>query len=390
MRYLIIGNGVAGTTAAENIRANDPDGEITIVTDEDLPFYYRIRLNDCLAGEIKEQELIAKKKQWYSDNNIALQLNTRITGADQTAKTIHTTNKETLAYDKLLVATGSHPFVPPIKGNEKKNVHTLHTVRDVREIALSCRQCKEVVLIGGGLLGIETGFALSKLGKKITIVEFFPRLLPRQLDTEGAQRLCTMLEQMNFSFRLGAVAKEITGMAGAQGVLLEDGELLPAQTVIISAGVNPNLELAKMLNLDCDKGIKVDENLRTSQPDIYAAGDVIEFNGITYGLWIAALEQGKIAGNNITGNKTKYNGTVLSSTLKVAGIDLASAGNIDEEKRYTAKIVTSAEIYKKVVLEDDRAIGCIMLGTKKNFNRINRAIATEESIRKELDELLQI
>ena len=375
MKYLIIGNGVAGTTAAENIRANDPDAWITIVSDEDIPFYYRIRLNDCLSGEIGEQELIAKKDQWYLDKNIDLKLNTRITEADPAAKTVHTANKETIPYDKLLVATGSHPFIPPIQGSNKNNVYTLHTISDVRKIALSCRDCTKVVLIGGGLLGIETGFALSKLGKEVTIVEFFPRLLPRQLDTEGAKRLCAILEKKNFTFRLGAVTKEITGDADVQGVLLEDNELLPAQTVIISAGVRPNLELAEMFDLQCDRGIKVDEYLQTGQPDIYGAGDVIEFNGTTYGLWIAGLEQGKIAGANMAGNKSSYKGTVLSSILKVAGIDLASAGNIDEENQYESKIVADNNTYKKVVLEDDRVIGCIMLGDKKNFNRINKAIS---------------
>lgn len=389
MKYLIIGNGVAGTTAAENIRANDPDGEITVITDEDLPFYYRIRLNDCLAGVVSEQELIAKKEQWYSENNIELKLNTRITGADPAAKTVQAANRETLDYDKLLVASGSHPFVPPIQGSEKNNVHTLHTIRDVREIILSCQDSTRIVLIGGGLLGIETGFALSKLGKEVVIVEFFPRLLPRQLDTEGAKRLSAMLEKMNFSFRLGAVTREITGPTDAAGVLLEDGELLPAQTVIVSAGIRPNLELADMLGLEYDKGIKVDEYLQTSRPDIYGAGDVIEFNGITYGLWIAGLEQGKIAGANMTGNKISYKGTVLSSTLKVAGIDLASAGNIDEENQYESIIVADNNTYKKVVLDDSRVIGCIMLGDKKNFNRINKAISTREDIGKDIDDLLK-
>jgi len=389
MRYLIIGNGVAGTTAAENIRANDPDGRIVIVTDEDIPFYYRIRLNDCLAGEIGEQQLIVKKDQWYSDKNIELMLNTRVTGADPVAKTVCTANKETLPYDKLLIAIGSHPFVPLIQGSEKNNVHTLHTIRDVREIALSCQASTKVVLIGGGLLGIETGFALRKLGKEITIVEFFPRLLPRQLDTEGARRLYTMLEKMNFSFRLGAVTREITGTTDAKGVLLENNELLPAQTVIVSAGVRPNLELAEMLGLDFDKGIKVDEYCRTSQPDIYGAGDVIEFNGMTFGLWTAALEQGKSAGMNMAGQKSSYQGTVLASMLKVAGIDLASAGNIDAENQYKSKVVDTPETYKKVVLEGNRVIGCIMLGNRKNFNRINKAISTRENISKDLDELLK-
>ena len=193
---------------------------------------------------------------------------------------------------------------------------------------------------------------------------------------------------MNFSFRLGAVTKEITGTTDAEGVLLEDGELLPAQTVIISAGVRPNLELAEILGLDFDKGIKVDEYFRTSQPDIYGAGDAIEFNGMTFGLWIAAQEQGKLAGMNMAGLKSSYKGTVLSSMLKVAGIDLASAGNIDEDNQYESKGVGTPETYKKVVLEDDRVIGCIMLGDRKNFNRINKAISTQEDISEDLDDLL--
>jgi nitrite reductase (NADH) large subunit len=171
-------------------------------------------------------------------------------------------------------------------------------------------------------------------------------------------------------------------------VVLENGDILPTEMVIISAGVRPNLELAKMLDLKTDKGVIVDKFMQTSQPDIFAAGDVIEYEGRTYGIWPAAMEQGKIAGINISGGRAAYAGTTLSNILKVAGIDLASAGEIDEENRHESKIVTSADIYKKVVIDNGRVIGCIMLGDRKNFNRINKAITSGEDITSELDTLL--
>ena len=193
---------------------------------------------------------------------------------------------------------------------------------------------------------------------------------------------------MNFTFRLGATTSEISGNDRVEQVVLENGDILPTEMVIISAGVRPNLELAKMLDLKTDKGVTVDKFMQTSQPDIFAAGDVIEYEGRTYGIWPAAMEQGKIAGINISGGRAAYAGTTLSNILKVAGIDLASAGEIDEENRHESKIVTSADIYKKVVIDNGRVIGCIMLGDRKNFNRINKAITSGEDITNELDTLL--
>ena len=386
--YLIIGSGVAGTTAAENIRLNDTKGEITIVTDEDLPFYYRVRLPDYLGGVVTESELIAKKDAWYDEKKISLQLNTRINGANPDKKHLLTAEGATLAYDRLLLANGSHPFIPPIKGSDTKGVYVVHTLHDVRKISQAAEKISNVVLIGGGLLGLETANALQKLGKNITVVEFFPRLLPRQLDNEGAARLQHFFENLNFTFKLGAITREITGDKRVKQVVLENGTVLPTEMVIISAGVRPTLDLAKMLGLKTDKGVIVDKFMQTSQRGIYAAGDVIEFEGKTYGIWPAAMEQGKIAGLNISGGKTSYEGTILANTLKVAGIDLATTGEIDAENRYESKIVAYEDIYKKVVIDNGRVIGCIMLGDRKNFNRINKAITSGEDILNELDSML--
>jgi nitrite reductase (NADH) large subunit len=387
-KYLILGNGVAGTTAAENIRQNDGTGEITIVTDEDLPFYYRVRLPDYLGGVVVESQLIAKKKAWYDEKKILLKLNSRVSEADPGAKHVMAADGVTFSYDRLLLANGSHPFIPPIKGSDMQGVFAIHTVHDVRQIAQAVEKIKNVVLIGGGLLGLEAASALHTLGKNITVIEFFPRLLPRQLDTEGASKLQHFFENMNLTFRLGTTTREITGDDRVEQVILENGDVLPTEMVIISAGVRPNLELAKMFGLKTDKGIIVDEFMQTSQTDIFAAGDVIEFEGRTYGIWPAAMEQGKVAGINISGGKAAYAGTTLSNILKVAGIDLASAGEVDEENRFESKIVASADTYKKVVIDNGKVIGCIMLGDRKNFNRINKAITSGEDIINELDALL--
>ena len=389
-KYLILGNGVAGTTAAENIRRNGATGEITIVTDEDLPFYYRVRLPDYLGNVVTESELIAKKEDWYNEKKISLKLGSRINDADPGKKHVITADGLTLAYDKLLLANGSHPFIPPIKGSDMKGVFAIHTIRDARQILRAAEKINNVVLVGGGLLGLEVANAFHKLGKNITVVEFFPRLLPRQLDSEGAARLQHFFEKMNFSFRLGTTTKEIAGDDRAEHVILKNGDVIPTEMVIISAGVRPNLKLAKMLGVNTDKGVIVDKYMQTSQADIFAAGDVIEFEGRTYGIWPAAVEQGKTAGINISGGKTAYEGTTLSNILKVAGIDLASAGEIDEENRFESKIVAVHDIYKKVVIDNGKIIGCIMLGDRKHFNRISKAISSGEDILNELDSLLNV
>jgi nitrite reductase (NADH) large subunit len=386
--YLIVGNGIAGTTAAENVRKQDKDGKITIVTDEDFPFYWRLRLNEYLAGDLTEEALAAKKVQWYGDQRIDLKLKTLIAGADPNEKVVFTEDKQRFSYDSLLIATGSHSFIPPIKGSEKEGVFALRNIQDARGISAWAKEIKDVVLIGGGLLGLEAGNALLKLGKKVTVVEFFPRLLPRQLDGDGAQRLQAIMEKMGFSFRLGARTQEISGNDQVTGVVLEGGESIASKMVIISAGVRPNLELAEPLGLENDKGIKVDEYLRTNQTDIYAAGDVAEFMGMPYGIWPAAMEQGQIAGTNMAGGNLVYKGTTMANSLKVVGVDLASAGNIDAENEKESRVVSDDKVYKKIVMENNQIVGCIMLGDTKAFNKITKAMSEKKDISQMKDQIL--
>lgn len=374
-KYLIIGNGVAGTTAAEEIRRHDQRGAITILSQETLPFYYRIRLNDYLSGEIGEQALIARKPEWYAEHGITLKTGVRATGSEPDPQVVVTSTNERLPYDALLIATGSKSFVPPIQGADKPGVFTLRTVDDARRIISFCQTIDRVVLIGGGLLGLEAGKALRGRGKQVTVVEFSPRLLPRQLDERGAERLKAIMEELGFAFHLGAATKEITGTTSPDGVVLASGEVIPAEMVIISAGVRPNLELAPGLGLACNKGIVVDSTLRTNRPQIFAAGDVAELNGVIHGIWPTAMQQGKAAGANMAGVEMTYQGTVNANKLKVVGIDLASAGEIDAENRFSSKIEETEAVYKKIVCDDNRhIIGCIMLGDTSNFAATTRAI----------------
>jgi nitrite reductase (NADH) large subunit len=385
--YVIIGNGVAGTTAAESIRKQDSEGKITIFSNEDLPFYYRLRLNEFISGDLPETQLVAKKMTWYEDHHISLKLKTRVEDVKLLEKTAVTEDNQRFAFDRLLIATGSHSFIPPIKGTGNKGVFALRDIQDARNISAYAKNVEDIILIGGGLLGLETGHALKKLGKRIIVVEFFPRLLPRQLDVDGARRLQEIMEDMGFSFRLGAKTQEITGDGQVSGILLEGGESVSGGMIVISAGVRPNMVLAERLALSTDKGIVVDEHLQTSQPGIYAAGDVAEYKGMPYGIWPAAVEQGKTAGINMTGGDMTYDGTTMANILKVAGVDLASAGNIDAENEFEARVKTEGRIYRKIVIKDNHIIGCIMLGETKGFNQITKMMAEKTDI-SQIEDLL--
>lgn len=381
-RYLIIGNGVAGTTAAEAIRQLDRTGPITLVTEEDLPFYYRIRLPEFVAGEISEERLLAKKPEWYGEQGVTLVTRTRITAVDHQSKSATTDSGETLPYDRLLIATGSHSFVPPIPGSNQTGVFTLRDIDDARAIRAYAAGVSRVVVIGGGLLGLETGQALRKLGKEVTVVEFFPRLLPRQLDDQGATRLQGLMEgQLGFAFRLAARTKEIVGQGDVTGVALEGGETLACGMVIISAGVRPNLDLALALGLTCNKGVLVNARMETSQADVFAAGDVAEFGGQPpAGIWPTAMQQGKVAGIAMAGGTAAYTGTTPANKLKVVGIDLAAVGEIDAEHRYESRITATDTTYRKIVIDRNRIIGCILLGDSSDYGRLTKAITDKTEL----------
>ncbi len=379
-KYLIIGNGVAGTTAAEYIRKQDNEGQITIISDETIPFYYRTRLADYIAGEISEDKLIARKEHWYKNKEINLMISTRITGGNLDENFVNIGTGEKIHYDSLLLATGSNSFIPPIEGVKKEGVFTLRSICDANAIVSAAELTDTVVIIGGGLLGLEAGNALRKLGKKVSIVEFFPRLLPRQLDEAGADTLQHLLEEMGFTFRLGVSTSKISSVCSETAVELDNGETLHAGIVIISAGIRPDLSLSQKLGIKADKGVLVDNQMLTSHNNVYAAGDVAQYKNFLYGIWPAAMEQGIIAGINMGGGKAFYSGSAMATTLKVAGLDVASAGNIDNENRLESRLESTDRTYRKYVLDNEIVVGCIMVGDTKGFSQAKKAISEHKRI----------
>lgn len=380
--YLIIGNGVAGNTAAETIRKIDPAGRILIFTREKIPFYYVPALPEYLAGQRQVKDLVIHDETWYEKHRLELHLDTEIAGIDPAAKTVLTQKGETYRYDKLLLATGGVSFVPPIRGAQADGVFTLRTMRDAAALKERAQKSRDLVLIGGGLLGLEAGNGLRKLGLKVTVVEFSPRLLPRQMDVPGAALLQKQMEEMGFRFYLNVATKEILPENGRLVVCLESGKRLTSDLVLISAGVRPELTLAKSLGLAVDKGVQVDDAMRTGLQDIYAAGDLIEHRGRFYGIWPAAQEQGRVAGAVMAGQDLKYEGTVPANKLKVVGIDLVAAGEIDPEGKLESVVLQDEAryLYRKLIIQDKVLIGALLLGDVRGSEEIQQAIRNRTDI----------
>ncbi len=380
--YIIIGNGVAANTAAENIRGIDKDGKIKIFSRESVPYYYIPGLPEYLSGEQDLNELIIHNEQWYKDNNIDLYLDTEIVSIDPSDKKITAKDNTSYPYDKLLIATGGYSFIPPIKGADHKGVFSLRTLKDADAIKGKAKNAKELTLIGGGLLGLEAGNGICKSGIKITVIEFFPRLLPRQMDVSGAAMLQNVMENMGFKFYLGAKTEEIKKQGNGLQINLDVGTEISADMVLVSAGVRPELKLAKDIGLETDKGLKVDGQMKTKIENIYAAGDLIEHKERFYGIWPASMEQGKIAGLNMAGQKTEYSGTILSNTLKVVGIDLTSSGEIDAENRHESIVIEDKlnNIYRKLVIDNNKIIGTILFGDIRGNDEILKAIKDKTDI----------
>ncbi|MDX9835630.1 MAG: FAD-dependent oxidoreductase [Desulfobulbus sp.] len=363
-RYVIIGNGAAANSAAETIRKHDQTGSIVLFSREPHEFYYTPALPELISGEKNVQGLTIHGSQWYAQREIDVRLGCPVRAIDSGRRTISPAQGDSVSYDALLLATGGKAFVPSIPGADFPGVFTMRTLDDAVRIRQAMSTGRRVALIGGGLLGLEAGNGLSKAGARVEVVEVFPRLLPRQTDPEGARMLQNMLEKMGFGFHLGGKTRKIVKAGRVLEVHLENGTVLEAEAVLLSAGVRPELELASQLGLAVDKAVKVDDRMQTSLPGVYAAGDVCEHRGRYYGIWPAAVEQGRVAGSNMAGRPMEYGGTVRANSLKVAGIDLTAFGEIDTDGLHTAHILIDSEksIYRKLVHDQNQILGGIFLG----------------------------
>jgi nitrite reductase (NADH) large subunit len=380
MRYVIIGHGVAGHTAAQRIRSLDPVGAITLFSKEPDLFYYRVRLPEVVAGEVNMDRLAVQPREWYTQNAIDVVLGETVVEVDPAERRVVGDRGARASYDALLLAVGAKSFVPPVAGSDKPGVFTLRDAADARAIRAAAETTGTAILVGGGLLGLEAGYGLIRRGLRVHVVEMFDRLLPRQMCPTGARLLQNHLETLGFSFFLGARIKEIFGADRAEGLLLEDGRRLDGGLVLFSAGVRPNLDLAKSLGLQIERGVVVDDGLKTSLDGVWAAGDLVQHRGQVYGIWPAARDQGRVAGENMAGGSAVYTGTVMSNALKVAGVDLTSAGNIDPEDKLPQAVFTDGRVFRKIVMDQGRIAGFIFYGLKTGLRECQEALASGRDV----------
>jgi len=392
MKIVIVGNGLAGTLAAKTVRELDQEAGIEIFGEEKYAYYPRPNLIEFLAGRLPYEKLFAFPEIWNTRQRIGLHFGERVAKIRPDERTVETGTGGIFPYDALLLASGARAAVPPLKGSGLKGVFVLRTLDDALAILDHLRTHAHVAVLGGGLLGLEIARAIRGRGAEVSVVEFFDRLLPRQLDPAAAGILKRQIEKTGISVRLGAVTREILGAAEVRGIRFESGDEVEADLVVMATGVKPELVLAKDAGLSIDRGIVVDDHLRTSRPEIFAAGDVAEHQGRIYGIIPASFEQARAAAHNMLGMDMPYSGTVPSNTLKVAGLYVTSAGEVNPEARGYEVLVRSIPedgLYKKIVLKEGRLVGAIWMGTKKGVLEVGRLVALKKDVESRKGDLLE-
>lgn len=375
MKYIVIGNGVAGVSAAEAIRKNDPSASITIFSGENYYHYSRPRVIEFLAGKVSIDGITIRNGEFYKKNNIRLVQPVRVASVDPERKIVRLEDETEERYDKLIVATGANSFLPPVPGSDAEGVFTLRTIHDALRIIEFSRGKRDVVIIGGGLLGIEAGSSLTQRGLKVTIVEVFDRLLPKQLDAESAAILRRLLEMKNLSFLLPRHLQTISKQSnGRLLITFTDGDPISADLALFSAGIRPNMDILQGSGIETARGIKVNDFLQTSADSVYAAGDIAEHRGVIYGLWSAAREQGQIAGMNASGGRVAYAGSLLSATLKVAGINVVSLGSIEPDENTQTLVQSGLDSIRTFFIKDEKLVGAILVGDISRFQEIQGMI----------------
>jgi nitrite reductase (NADH) large subunit len=400
MKHVIVGNGVAGVTAAQTIVRADPGAKVHVFGQEPFLYYRRPLLWELISGQIEEDAIYFRPAHWYAERGIHLHLGVRATSLDPVAHVLTLqsssdrplTNETTIEYDRLLLATGGYAFVPPCEGTDKEGVFTLRTLEDARTIKTYAQNVSTAVVIGGGLLGLETARALRTAGLEVTVIEFLPRLLPRQLDAEGAQVLQSLLEAQGLKIITGGVTEAVAGQDRAACVVLRDSREVLGEMVIFSTGIRSEVTLAQMAELNVDHGIVVDDQLHTSADDVFAAGDAAQFDGHVYGIIPAAIEQARVAAANmVTPGRRFYAGTLPATTLKIAGAELTSLGEStveDSEVTPLRYIDIEAGHYRKYVLRDGRIVGAILLNDKERVRPITQLVERNVDVSDHAGDLL--
>lgn len=372
MNFVIIGGSAAGIACAETIRKYDKRSKVTVISDETFPLYSRCVLTYLIAGSADESKLYFKDKNFYKDNNIETYLGKKAVSIDPKKKKVSLEDKTEIQYDKLMLATGASPKLVDVPGTGKRGVFTIRKLDDARAIINMLDKVKQVAVLGGGLIGLRDAYALSLRQKEVTVMVKSPQVLSRMIDLAAAGIIADTFKNNGIKIMTGVAAKEIVGGESVEGIVLDNGEKIKCQLVIIGKGVKPNTELAECCGLKVEAGIVVDKFLRTSDENIFAGGDVAQTFDIAReakrinAIWPCAVEQGEVAGLNMLGKDTTYNGSLSMNSVDFFGLGCISMGVTNSRKEeYEVISKKGAGIYKKVVLKENRIVGAIFVGDVK-------------------------
>lgn len=375
MKIIIIGAGIAGVTCAKEIRNNSDTAEITLITGDTQFPYYRLNLTRYLAKEVSKDRLFINPQSWYDEKRIKLILGYEVTEINKNKNEIQLSDGTTMEYDKLIIANGAYPFIPPIPGSELGNVMAVRNLEDADFLFEKMEHLESCVCIGGGILGLEAAGAIANSGVKVTLLEGAPWIMPRQLNKKASEYLKKCLEEIGIEVKENVRIQEIMGKDHCEGVKLSTGEVVPTTLVIITAGVRPNVDLAQISGMEVNKGLVVNNQMQTSQENIFAAGDVTEHDGILYGLWNVAQQQGKIAAQNAVGMNTEFRGFTISNSLKLLGLDMFSIGEfmpVDGSCYEYEK--ETADSYISLVMSEGKIIGSNIIGDRALSVKVKQAV----------------
>lgn len=361
-RIIVVGSGIAGLSACEAIRERNKVCSIELISNESVFCYNRPMLTKGILAEFDALNFFTKHLDWYQENRIRLTLDTEVTSIDTQQKTVVLSSGETRSYDKLILATGAECNVPPIPGADSKNVYTIRKLADANTIRNQMDSIQDIAVIGGGVLGLEAAWEFCRAGKHVTILEVSEGLMKNQLDAQASQLLKEAAEKSGITVCTQVKIDRIT----ESGVELADGTHIPGQMVIISAGTRPNAAVAAAAGIEADRWIHVNEYMQTSQPDIYACGDVAMCNGVSVGIWNQGLEMGKVAGANSVGDQVTYKPVTPSNAYSGMGLELFAIGDNGkkEDVQYKAlQLLDEARgIYKKLYFINNCFAGGILMG----------------------------
>lgn len=361
-KFIVIGSGIAGLSACDEIRKRNKTCSIEIISDEDVFCYNRPMLTKGILSEFDALNFFTKQLDWYKENNITLTLSTKVESIDTAGKTLKCSDGQQRSYDKLILATGAECNVPPIKGADSSNVFVIRKLADANAIRQRLDATTDIVVIGGGVLGLEAAWEFDRAGKNVTILELADALMKNQLDAGASKLLQEGAEKSGINVLTGIQIGQIT----PSGVELTDGTKVPGQMVIISAGVKPNAAVAVAAGIDGERWINVNEKMETSVKDVYACGDVAMCNGKSVGIWNQGLEMGKVAGANAAGDERTYKPVTPSNAYSGMGIELFAIGDNGKNPDLHYKALELADpakgIYKKLYFVNNRFSGGILVG----------------------------